>query len=340
MSVKALGGMMFKGMVLTSAGMFAASEFIRRMDHRKSRGLQSTLPNLPEAEKRDGIYSQDGTPIHVDCCGEGPTVFFVHGLACNNTIWRYQKAYFSKMYRVVSMDLRGHGKSGIPQNVDLDTERMAEDLEAVLEAFDPEEFVIVGHSMGGFTTFKWHRRFGDRYQGRLKGLVFVDSSGIDVVEGIVFKDLVKRLYPFPLAPLLSLWKRKIPLAQKAMDIFGETAPAYLFARYVAFGERPPANEVEFQRQLIFSTPLPCFAMATKACLDYHMGDYLPNMDVPVLILVGSKDRLTAKTSSERTCQMLPRATLKVYEGCGHDTMLECPERLNEDIHEFLRDCFA
>jgi 3-oxoadipate enol-lactonase len=338
---KSIGKKLIVGWVASLAGMYAAAVAIRRMDHKRCKGKECGLPSLSEAESKDGIYSLDNTPIYVDYCGEGPTVFMVHGLACDNTMWRYQKAYLSRGYRVVTPDLRGHGRSGVPENMDHDTERLAEDLEAVVEAFAPEEFVIVGHSMGGFTTFKWYKRFGERYHDRLKGLVFVDSSGVEIMDGLVMGGLVKQLYPGPISWYFNFFKKENRLAQKVMDIYGETALGYLFARYLTFGKRPPANEVEFQRELIFSTQLPSFAQATKACLDYQMDDAsLAAMDIPVQILVGSEDRLTMKGLSKRTYEMLPQARLKVYEGRGHDTMLECPEEVNRDIDEFLQECFG
>jgi pimeloyl-ACP methyl ester carboxylesterase len=341
MAGASMGKKLLAGSITALAGMYLAAATVRRMDHQRCKGKECGLPSLPGTESKGGIRSQDGTPIYVDYCGEGPTVFLVHGLACNNTMWRYQKAYLSKGYRVITPDLRGHGRSGVPESMDHDTERLAEDLEAVVEAFDPEEFVIVGHSMGGFTTFKWHKRFGERYRGRLKGLVFEDSSGVEIIDGLVMGGLVKRLYPGPISWSFNFFKKENRLAQKVTDIYGETALGYLFARYLTFGKRPPAKEVEFQRELIFATRLPSFLQATKACLDYQMDDSsLAAMDIPTLLLVGSEDRLTMKGLSKRTHDLLPQARLKIYEGCGHDTMLECPEKVNRDIDEFLQECFA
>lgn len=339
MTVKWFSARLLKGALLGAVGMYGTAAAVRQADHRRSAG-QTRPPALPDGEPRPGIRSADGTPIYADACGEGPTVFLVHGLACNHTIWRYQRAFLRDRYRVVSLDLRGHGKSGTPASRDQSTERLAEDLEAVVEAFDPPSFVICGHSMGGFTTLKWHERFAERYRGRLKGLVLVDSSGVDVVEGIVLGGLVKRLYPVPLSTLLDLMAVDLPVAQRGWELYGRTAPAYLFARYTAFGKRPPADEVEFQRELIFSTPLPDFVRAMKACLDYHVDpESLSRIEVPVLVLVGSVDRLTARRSSERTSAMIPGARLKVYEERGHDTMLECPEEVNRDLGAFLEECF-
>ncbi len=327
--------------VLRAAGVYAFAEAVRRLDHRRAEAKERRPLSLPEAEVSEGIRSLDGTPIYAECRGEGATVFLVHGLACNNTIWRYQKAYLAERYKVVTPDLRGHGGSGTPESKDQSTERLAEDLDAVVEAFDPESFVICGHSMGGFTTLKWHERFGERYRGRLRGLVLVDSSGLDVVEGIVLGGLVKRLYPFPLGALLDLSAREFPLAEKGWRALGRSALGYLFARYTCFGVKPPAKEVEFQRELIFGTRLPNFIRAMKACLDYHVEpESLSRIEVPTLIMVGSDDRLTARRSSERTCMMIPRARLKVYERRGHDTMLECPEEVNRDLEAFLKECLA
>ncbi|MDI6874582.1 alpha/beta fold hydrolase [Candidatus Solincola sp.] len=332
-------GKLLKWSLVGGAGMYAAAAAVRFADHRRSEGLARPTA-LPDGEPVEGIRSADGTPLYVEAIGEGPTVFLIHGLACNHTIWRYQRAYLKDRYRVVSLDLRGHGRSGTPASRDQSTERLAEDLQAVIEHFDPPEFVVCGHSMGGFTTLKWHERFADGYRGRLKGLVLVDSSGVDVVEGIILGGLVKSLYPVPLSTLLDLMAVDLPPAQRAWELYGRTAPAYLFARFTAFGKRPPAPEVEFQRELIFSTPLPNFVRAMKACLDYHVEpESLSRIEVPVLILVGSLDRLTSRRVNERTSMMIPGSRLRVYEDRGHDTMLECPEEVNRELGSFLEECF-
>lgn len=338
--IRSLSGLV-KGAFWGTVAAYAAAEAVRRADHQKGKALERDFPSLPHGEPREGIVSQDGTPLYADSCGEGPTVFLVHGLGCNHTIWRYQRAFLKDKYRVVSMDLRGHGSSGTPQNKDQSTERLAEDLEAVIQAFEPPEFAVCGHSMGGFTTFKWHDRFGERYRGRLKGLVFVDSSGVDVVEGLVMGNLVKRLYPGPLEATFRLWEKDNPVAQKGWELLGKSAFGYMFARYTAFGKRPPAEEVEFQRELIFSTKLPNFMRAMKACLDYHVDPAsFSKILVPVLILVGSEDRLTAQRSSERTRDMISTARLRVFQDRGHDTMLECPDEVNRELDAFLKECFA
>ena len=341
MTEKSERNKLLTGIAAAFIGFLSVSGAVRRLDHRRGRGRERDLPCLPYGEAVEGIRSRDGTPLHADYCGKsGPTVFFVHGWTCDGTIFRYQKPYFSQKYRVVTLDLRGHGRSGMPENMDFHPDRLAEDLRAAVDAFDPEEFVIAGHSMGGFTTFKFHEHFGEEYRGRLKGLVIIDSTGTDLVEGLVMGRLVDLIYPRPLESLLYLLRRESRLIKIFMALFRDSSAAYLLVRWAAFGKRPPADEVEFQREMTFSTPVPSIALAAKACLDYHVEYHLPNVDVPVLILVGSEDILTNARANRRTCELLPDVRLKVYEGAGHDTQLERTEEFNRDVGDFLQECFG
>ena len=58
--------------------------------------------------------SKDGTPLAYEVFGAGgPTLVFVHGWSCDSRYWRAQVPVFSKNYRVVTMDLAGHGNSGM-----------------------------------------------------------------------------------------------------------------------------------------------------------------------------------------------------------------------------------
>jgi pimeloyl-[acyl-carrier protein] methyl ester esterase len=340
-SENAAEGKLLKGAVIASLGLLSVPVAVRRLDHARERSGGRDLPCLPDGKKMEGIRSRDGTPLYVDYCGSaGPTVFFVHGWTCSGAIFRYQKPCFSDRYRVVTLDLRGHGRSGMPDSMDFHADRLAEDLKAVVDAFGPEEFVIAGHSMGGFTAFKFHEHFGEEYRGRLKGLVIIDSTGIDLVEGMVMGRLVDLIYPWPLESLLKLGGRESRFSKAFMALFRNSSAAYLLVRWAAFGKNPPADEVEFQRELTFSTPVPTTALALKACLDYHVDYHLPNVDVPVLILVGSEDRLTNKRANRRTCELLPDARLVVFEGAGHDTQLERSEELNRELRGFLEECFG
>jgi pimeloyl-ACP methyl ester carboxylesterase len=118
-----------------------------------------------------------------------------------------------------------------------------------------------------------------------------------------------------------------------------TSIAYLICRWAAFGKKPPAEEVELQREMSFTTAVPVTALAAKACFDYHVEEHLPDVDVPVLMFVGTKDKLTSDKANHRTCELLPDARLVVYKDAGHSTHLERTRELNAEMDAFLEACF-
>lgn len=332
---KALGG------TLALAGSLWLSARLVRARDEKNPGAGCWAGEKIEMESRTDISSADGTAIHAEHAGEGPTVFLVHGITCNGSIWRYQVPYLARRYRVVTLDLRGHGRSGIPRSGDHSTERLTEDLEAVVEAYGPQEFALVGHSMGGFTIFKWLERFHGEWRGRLKGLAIINSSALPLTEGIILGRAIGALYPFPLSRLIAFLETPRPVAQRMADIFWGSEFGYLLMRYIAFGKRPPAREVEFQREMTASTPLHCFARSARACLEYRVDpSVLEGLEVPVLVVSSSEDRLISESSSRRTSQLIPGSRLVTYRDIGHDTLLECPGDLNRELEDFLASCFG
>lgn len=93
--------------------------------------------------------SKDGTKIAYVTEGEGNTALvFVHAWCCNKSFWNRQMSYFSAHYKVVAIDMAGHGESDHGRK-DYTMEAFAEDVIAVIEKLDLKNVVLVGNSMGG-----------------------------------------------------------------------------------------------------------------------------------------------------------------------------------------------
>jgi len=326
---------------LGAAAVLGIPAWVRRMDHGRDDGCGKDCGSLPDGKVKEGVVSRDGTRIWVDYIGEAdPTVLFLHGWTCNGTIFRYQKHYFKDRYRVVSMDQRGHGRSAMPASKDLSIDRLAEDVKAVVDSFEPDEFVIAGHSMGGFTAFKFHERFGDEYSGRLKGLVILGSTGTRLSRGMKMGGLVDLLYSPLIKHVLTAGGLESRFTEKVKDVLGDSSAGYLLVRLLAFAKNPPAAEVEFQRELTFSTSLPTICLAARGCLEYCCEHHMPHVDVPVLMLAGGDDRLIGEHASRWTYEKLPHARMEVFEGAGHDIQLDSTEEVNRALDDFLRECFS
>src|SRR5262249_39087570 len=98
---------------------------------------------------QDFARSGDGVPVAYDVRGRGSTALvFVHGWCCDRFHWRNQVDAFAPDYRVVAIDLGGHGASGANRKT-WDVAALAGDVEAVLRALRLDRVILVGHSMGG-----------------------------------------------------------------------------------------------------------------------------------------------------------------------------------------------
>lgn len=128
-------------------------------------------PSLAARALEGTIASADGVRIRYQVEGSGaPPLVFVHGWSCDRHYWDAQVPYFAKAHRVVTLDLGGHGESGLGRR-DWTIPAFADDVRAVVIALDLRGVVLVGHSMGGPVTAEAARRMPDR----VAALVPVDT---------------------------------------------------------------------------------------------------------------------------------------------------------------------
>ena len=135
--------------------------------------------------------SKDNTPISFEIYGSGePTLIFVHGWSCDARYWRAQIPYFSSRYRVVALDLAGHGHSGMTRS-QYSMLAFGEDVKAVTEATGTNQAILSGHSMGGSVIAEAARLMPDQ----VIGLIGVDTLG-NIEYPMTPKELTKMLAPF------------------------------------------------------------------------------------------------------------------------------------------------
>src|SRR5512132_3538204 len=116
------------------------------------------------------IATKDGTEIYYKDWGEGPVVTFSHGWPLNADMWDAQMLFLVQNgFRCVAHDRRGHGRSSQASSHN-DMNGYADDLAAVLEAFDVRDATLVGHSTGGGEVVRYIARHGT---GRVKKAVLI-----------------------------------------------------------------------------------------------------------------------------------------------------------------------
>jgi pimeloyl-ACP methyl ester carboxylesterase len=124
-----------------------------------------------QTEEISTVNSADGSEISYGVQGEGEvTIVFVHCWTCTHGFWKPQVNYFANKYRVVWLDLAGHGASSSKRK-DYTMPAFGEDVAAVVNAVGGEKIVLVGHSMGGPVSIEAANMLGNK----VIGIVGVDT---------------------------------------------------------------------------------------------------------------------------------------------------------------------
>ncbi len=121
--------------------------------------------------------SRDGTPISYESYGAGaPALVLVHGWSCDARYWREQIDAFAHRHQVITVDLAGHGHSGLGREI-YSMRAFGEDVQAVMDAEAVDTAILIGHSMGGSVIVEAARLL----PGRVIGLI-----GVDTLENIEY----------------------------------------------------------------------------------------------------------------------------------------------------------
>jgi pimeloyl-ACP methyl ester carboxylesterase len=123
------------------------------------------------------VPSADGSLITYDSQGEGETaIVFIHCWTCNHQFWQPQIDHFSKEYKVIGLDLAGHGQSESKRQ-QYTMQAFGSDVASVVNQVNPEQVILVGHSMGGPVAVEAAKLLGDK----VIGIVGVDTfyTGFD-----------------------------------------------------------------------------------------------------------------------------------------------------------------
>jgi pimeloyl-ACP methyl ester carboxylesterase len=114
----------------------------------------------------------DGQKVHYTVSGQGTrTVILVHGWTCDETTWSKQVPALAPHYRVITLDLPGHGKSDPPKDGQYSMDVFARAVETVRAEVGAQRVVLAGHSMGTPVVL----RYAKLYPQHTVALVFVDG---------------------------------------------------------------------------------------------------------------------------------------------------------------------
>jgi len=308
------------GLAVAGAGTGAVLDRRLGARRRQARGPAPDLSLAPGTHHL--VATDDGGAIHVVERGSGTPILLVHGVTLSVDVWAYQLRDLADRHRVVAMDQRGHGSSRAGSD-GYSFERLASDVLAVLDALDLQGAILVGHSMGGMVALQLAVEQPQALAKRVAGLVLVATSGGPVTRLPGWDTVVTML-----SPGIELGLTRSQSKGRLLSPTGNMA--YLSSR-LAFGTRPAPAQVELTRQMAKAISPLTVAELWASVLGFNAHDSLGIIDLPVLVVVGTRDHLTPPWNARRLMAVLPRATLLELAGCGHMVMLERRSELNDAL---------
>jgi pimeloyl-ACP methyl ester carboxylesterase len=279
--------------------------------------------------------------VHVVGPEGAPALVMVHGFSADLTLWHYQWKHFSRHYRCVLYDQRGHGRSGPATRGDYSLEAMARDLKTILDEMAPEgPVVLLGHSMGGMVVMSLAEHFPEEFGTRVQAVVLANTAAAELIKAVAGSFGAKMGKLVSTAALHMARDPRRVYAIRARALAGQGDLAFAAARLTNFGPKPPPSLVEHVARVAARAPVEVWTDLLGSLMEMDLSHALDHVTVPALVVVGDVDRITPPASALAIKRMLPDGRLVVFKGSGHCTMLERHAQFNRVVEGFLGEALG
>jgi len=289
---------------------------------RKILSLLGVLVFLPVVASAAFLETKDEAQIYYEDQGQGETILLVHGWTCSSKFWKANVPELAKEFRVITMDVRGHGYSSkilsghtVPQ--------YARDIRALVEHLNLRNFTLLGWSLGGPKVLSYWQQYAPDH--RLKALGLIDSN---------------------MAPFHPGDWNSHGLKTTRMEGVSVVNAAYIADRvkYVtAFthnmfkGAKASDADLAWVTAELLKTP-PWIALAIYN--DFVLRDYfttLPQVTVPSIVFAADSNVFKKGIEQGRAvAARMPKATFVPFEDGGHMLFYEQPTKFNKALADFVR----
>lgn len=244
----------------------------------------------------------DSNAVFYEATGKGPqTLVLIHGWTCDHTFWTSQVPVFATKYKVLAIDLPGHGKSApVP---DYSMQRMARAVDAVMQKEKVARATLIGHSMAGAVILQFARLF----PAKLERAVLVDALFLDAADVPKFAGLAKQFEGPDVAAL----------RQKMVEGLFSDVTTDAVKEHIRRGMLVPPDSVAVG--------------AMQGMFNAEAWQFTPHT-APALALVAPKN---TNIKEDVLKSRFPNLTFRRMESGGHFFMMETPDVFNQIVLTWL-----
>jgi pimeloyl-ACP methyl ester carboxylesterase len=262
----------------------------------------------------------DDLIIHYRDEGTGPTLLLLHGVASSLHTWDDWVKRLSPHYRIIRVDLPGHGLTGNDPTVErYEIAYMVDKIEKFLNKLSIDEVYIAGNSLGGYIGWNYALHRPDR----VEKMILLGAAG--------FPQDMPFIMNFAALPGIG-------------EISGYIMPQFIVSLNVkaVFGDNDKATDELQQRYFDLTMRqgnrealVKVFRTMKEQSANPHLGDRVKEVKTPTLLMWGAQDEWVPLEVMHEFAQALPNSQSIVYEGVGHMPMEELPVQTSRDAHGFF-----
>ena len=283
--------------------------------------------------------TDDGIRIFYEISGKGKPVVLIHGLTASRLFFKKQIPVLEKHYRVIALDLRGHGLSEASHDR-LTLKRLAGDVKQLLEHLEIAKASFVGWSMGTHVIFEFIKNYSCR---AIEKIVVIDMTPKLLksedwhcgLPGIISRkpgDFGQEDNLYMISVMLDNWEAySRVVAQRIFNksLYNEKMEFDAAADFKGKADLPWVYEEERKNKAYVIAAF-WVAMAVK---DYR--PLLRDITVPCLLTYGEESNYYPPENYEYMQQQIPDARIAAFAGCGHALHIQDPELFNSTVMDFL-----
>lgn len=240
-----------------------------------------------------------------------PVVLFLHGLGSSSADWAMQVPAFAERYRVLTLDLRGHGRSRAGPRRGFTVDALARDVAGTLARLGEAPVHAIGLSLGGCVALA------------------LALERPEMVRSLVLVNAFARLRPAGARGAARMLQRLGLLC---------VAPMPVVAAHVARGLFPKPEQREAYLAAVASlgaNPRGTYLASIRALLGFDARGRLGQVACPTLVVTGDRDRTVPRAAAELLARAIPGARAVVVPDSGHATPYDQPEAFNRAVLDFL-----
>lgn len=242
-----------------------------------------------------------------------PTLIFIHGLSGNSFAWKPYEKIFEKDYNILSLDLRGHGKSFRPDKLDdYSLDAFSRDLLKIIEKEKIKKSILISHSFGNLVALD----FTKKYSEKIKSLILISANPAPA----------KRKFSKVIVPLIALSGiiNNLPQIKKQGD-------------HIDYSKYPNTRDWTINRVIadLNNTGIRTCIFTLNNFYKINFENFLSEIKVPVLIIHGNDDTIFPIESSREMSKLIKNSKFISFKNYDHVIVLNNYKELSGEINNFI-----